>query len=200
MVHSDIEISSFAASVAPLLDLSIINKTTTTKKAQAVFTAESVTIVCFLFDSPRAFIARIVPVAEVIPGIIETRIPPRLPVITDNDDDFLVFLSNTGSSIVCFGITGLVIREVSNVGVPNRPASAGNKTGEESPIGELTGTLKIIIPKKPDKINTKIAKDMPTKDGAMPPFFNRSIRAFSVPIIRIEIASKTKNMIFLRVS
>ena len=72
-----------AARVAPLLDLRIINITTTTKKAHAVLTADNVTIVCLLLDSPLTFIARTVPVAEVIPGMIETKIPPKLPVITD---------------------------------------------------------------------------------------------------------------------
>ena len=118
------------------------NITTTTKKAQAVLTAESVTIVCLLLDSPRAFIARTVPVADVIPGIIDTRIPPKLPVITDKEQDFFVDSSRTGSLIVCVGIAGFVIRDVIKVGVPKRPESAGNNTGDESPIGDSTGTSK----------------------------------------------------------
>jgi len=165
LVHSLTEISSFAASVAPLRDLRIINKTTTTKKAQAVLTAESVTIVCLLSDSPLAFIARIVPVALVIPGIIETRTPPKLPVIIDKMEDFLVLLSKRGSSIICFGITGFVIRDSKRVGVPNKPARAGNKTGEDKPIGESTGTPKIIIPKIPDKKKTNKANIIPEIDG-----------------------------------
>jgi len=51
-------------------------------------------------------------VAEVIPGIIETRIPPRLPVMIDMIEDFLAFLSNVGDSIVCLGITGFVLKDV----------------------------------------------------------------------------------------
>ena len=198
--HSETDISSLAANVAPLLDRMIIKRTTTTKKAQAVLTAERVTIVCLLSDSPRAFIARIVPVAEVIPGIIDTSIPPQLPVIIDKDDDFLVFLSKTGSSISCSGIKGLVNNEVSNVGIPKRPANAGNRTGDDIPIGESTGTSKIIMPKNPDRRKTKTANNMPKTEETAPPAPKILILAFSVPIIRIEIASKTQNMISRRVS
>ncbi len=132
---------------APLLALRIINRTTTTKNAQAVFTAESVTMVCLLSDSPLAFIASIVPVADVIPGIIETKIPPKLPVITDNTDAFLPFKSKVKLSVICFGIFGFVKRDVNSVGVPNNPARAGNKTGEGRPTGESTEKFKIIDPK-----------------------------------------------------
>lgn len=136
--HSSTAISCFTASVAPLLDRRIMKSTTTTKKAQAVFTAESVMMVCRLSDSPRAVIARMVPVADVMPGIIETRMPPKLPVITDRIEDFFVLVSRTGIVRSCLGIVGLVKSEVRSVGVPKRPARAGNNTGEESPMGEST--------------------------------------------------------------
>ena len=99
-------ISSLTAIAAPLLGLSIINNTAVTKNAQAVLTAERVTIVCLLSASPLAVIARTVPVADVIPGTIETKIPARLPVIVDN----IVFPFSLiiGFSIICLGIFGLV--------------------------------------------------------------------------------------------
>ena len=87
-VHSSTEISSLTASAAPLRGRSIINNTIMTEKELAVLTEESVTIVCSLPDPSRAFIARIVPVAEVIPGMIETRIPARLPVSIERTEDF----------------------------------------------------------------------------------------------------------------
>lgn len=64
--------SSFIASAAPLRGRRIINNTTITENADAVLTDESVTIVCSFPDPSRAFIARIVPVADVIPGMIDT--------------------------------------------------------------------------------------------------------------------------------
>lgn len=67
------------ARVAPLLDLRMMNNTMTTKNAHAVFTAESVIIVCLLSDSPRKVMERIVPVAEVIPGMMDTRMPAPDP-------------------------------------------------------------------------------------------------------------------------
>ena len=187
--------SSLAASVAPLLDLKMIKRTTTTKKAQAVFTAERVTIVCFLSDSPRTFIARTVPVADVIPGMIDTRTPAKLPVITDKIVYFLVFLSSLGSSMICSGITGFVINEVKSVGVPKRPAKAGNNTGDENPTGESNGISKITRPTTPDRMKTKMAKSIPKIEGARPFNPKSAILPFSVAIISIGIATKTHSMI-----
>jgi hypothetical protein len=141
-----------------------------------------------------------VPVAEVIPGMIDTRIPPKLPVVTERKQDFLVFVSREGSIIFCFGITGFVIREVIKVGVPKRPESAGNRTGDERPIGESTGTSKIKSPKKPERMKTNKAKSIPAIEEETPFFLKMSIFAFSVPIIRIEIAIKTNSIISLNVS
>lgn len=82
-LHSLIVMRSITASVAPLLDRNIMKRTATTKNAHAVLTAERVTMVCLEFDSPLAFIARIVPVAEVIPGMIDTNSPANDPVIIE---------------------------------------------------------------------------------------------------------------------
>ena len=88
-VHSLIVISSMMARVAPLLDRWMIKSTMTTKKAQAVLTAESVMMVCLLSDSPLNVMERIVPVAEVIPGIMETRIPAPEPEKIERNVCFL---------------------------------------------------------------------------------------------------------------
>ena len=45
VVHSLIAMRSITASVAPLRDLRMMNRTATTKNAQAVFTADKVTMV-----------------------------------------------------------------------------------------------------------------------------------------------------------
>ena len=197
--HSSTAINSLAARVAPLLALRMIKSTTTTKKAQAVLTAERVIIVCLLSDSPRAFMARIVPVAEVMPGMMDTRTPARLPVTIDKTDDFLVFLSSRGFSIICSGITGFVISEVKRVGVPKSPASAGNKTGDDNPIGESRGKSSITMPKIPERKNTNVANNIPTIEGVMPFVPKSSILPFSVAIISIEIAINTHSMISRRV-
>ena len=65
----------------------MINKTIITEKALAVFTEDKVTIVCSFPDPSRAFIARIVPVADVIPGMMETSTPAKVPVIIDSMED-----------------------------------------------------------------------------------------------------------------
>ena len=89
-VHSFTVMSSMIASVAPLLDRCMIKRTMTTKKAQAVLTADSVIMVCLLSDSPRKVMERMVPVAEVIPGMMETRIPAPDPEKMDRNVCFLV--------------------------------------------------------------------------------------------------------------
>jgi len=159
--HSSNAISSPTAIVAPLLALSIMNSAAITKKPHAVFTADSVIIVCFLSDSPLAVIANIVPVEELIPGIKETSMPARLPVITEIIDAFFSFLSNLIFSITCNGIFGFVIIDVSSVGSPKSPASAGKRTGEDIPIGESTGQSNITSPKMPEITNIKAANKIP---------------------------------------
>jgi hypothetical protein len=174
-----------------------MNRTATTKNAQAVFTAESVMIVCLLFDSALVVMAIIVPVADVIPEIIETRIPAKLPVTIDRMDAFLAFLSNLGCSILCFGIFGFVNSEVKRVGVPNSPAKAGNKTGEGNPTGEFRETLDIDKPKSPERKKRDAANNIPTMDGILPCFPKISILPFSVIIISSKIAISTQNIISL---
>ena len=92
------------------------------------------------------------------------------------------------------------LREVKRVGVPKSPASAGNKTGDDNPIGESTYISKTIMPKIPDNIKTNKAKNIPKIEGKTPLLSNNSILLFSVPIIRIDIAIKTNNMISCKVS
>ena len=197
MAHSSTVIKSATASVTPLRALRIMNRTATTKNAQAVFTAESVIIVCLLFDSALVVMAIIVPVAEVIPEIIETSIPAKLPVTTDKIEAFLDALSNLGCSILCFGIFGFVISEVKRVGVPKSPARAGNKTGEGSPMGEFRGTLDIDKPKSPERKKRNAANKIPSIEGNLPRFPKISILPFSVIIISNKIASSTHNIISL---
>ena len=157
--------SCIAASVAPLLARRMIKRTTTTKNAQAVFTAESVIIVCRLSASPRVFIARMVPVAEVIPGMIDTRTPAADPVMIESIPDFFVVLSSFGSTMFCFGMFGFVRREVNKVGNPKRPESAGKSTGESKPIGDETGISNAMSPNIPERRNRNVAKIMPKIDG-----------------------------------
>lgn len=193
-------ISCIAARVAPLRARRIINKTTTTKKAQAVLTAERVIIVCLLSASPRVFIARMVPVAEVIPGMIETRTPAKDPVIIDKIPDFFVVASSEGFTIFCFGIFGFVISDVSRVGKPNKPDNAGNNTGESSPIGDETGRSSATNPNMPERMKRNSAKIMPRIAGKIPVVPKSVILPFSVAIIRMVIARRTKNIISCRVS
>jgi hypothetical protein len=143
--------------------------------------------------------ARIVPVAEVIPGIIETRIPAKLPVTTDKIDAFFAFLSNLGCSILCFGIFGFVASEVKRVGVPNNPTRAGNKTGEGSPMGEFTEMLNVAKPKSPERKKRNAANKIPSIEGNLPRFPKISILPFSVIIISSEIAISTHSIISLKV-
>lgn len=159
--------------------------------AHAVFTADKVTIVCLELDSPLAFIAKIVPVADVIPGIIETSSPANEPVIIDRIPPFFVLLSNFGSSIICFGMLGCVAREVSRVGRPNNPDSAGKRTGEFNPMGDSTAISKMMRPKIPERRKTNNANPIPFMVGSI--FFVEfsGILAFSVPIIKIVIQIKT---------
>lgn len=199
LAHSSMVIKSATAKVTPLRALRTINRTATTKKAQAVLTAESVIIVCLLFGSPLVLMARIVPVADVMPGIIETRMPAKLPVMTDKIDDLLAFLSNLGCSILCLGILGFVTSEVKRVGVPNNPARAGNKTGEDNPMGEYTEILDIAKPKNPERINRNAANKIPTMEGILPFFPKMSILPFSVIIISNEMAISTHSIISLKV-
>lgn len=191
-------ISSLTAIAAPLLGLRIINKTAVTKNAQAVLTADNVINVCFLSVSPLAVMAITVPVAEVIPGMIETSIPARLPVIIEIN--VLAFSLITGFSTICSGILGLVIYECIRVGIPNNPANVGNRIGAGKPIGEHTLILFKIMPNTPDNMKTKAAMSNP-KILFILVFLtlNRSIFAFSVVIIIIEIAIKTHGIILLRI-
>ena len=157
--------SCIAASVAPLLARRMIKRTTTTKNAQAVFTAESVIIVCRLSASPRVFIARMVPVAEVIPGMIDTRTPAADPVMIESIPDFFVVLSSFGSTMFCFGMFGFVRREVNKVGNPKRPESAGKSTGESKPIGDETGISNAMSPNIPERTKRNVAKSIPNIEG-----------------------------------
>ena len=182
---------SITANVAPLRERNMMKRTATTKKAHAVFTAESVTIVCREFDSPRAFIASIVPVAEVIPGIIDTSSPASDPVNIESELSFLSFLLKVGCLISCFGIVGCVANEVRRVGKPNKPDKAGKRTGESSPMGDSTVISRMIRPKTPDKIKMNKANPMPANVGRY--FFVdfSGMRAFSVPIMRIVMQKRT---------
>lgn len=198
-VHSSTEMSSFIASAAPLRGRRIINNTTITENADAVLTDESVTIVCSFPDPSRAFIARIVPVADVIPGMIDTSIPARLPVIIDKIEDFFSSAVSVSFSIFCSGITGFVINELRSVGIPNNPARAGNKTGASSPIGESREKSRITRPKMPERKNTNVANSIPETAGRIPLAPKSSILAFSVASMRIDIAMSIQTMISCRV-
>ena len=148
-------------------------------------------MVCLEFDSPLAFIAKIVPVAEVIPGIMETNNPAKDPVIMERMLSFFVFLSSFGSIMSCFGIVGFVANEVISVGSPNKPDSAGKRTGEFNPMGDSTVISSMIIPNIPERTNTNNAKPIPFIVGTY--FFVdfSGIRAFSVPIIRMVMQRRT---------
>ena len=191
--------SSFTASAAPLRGLRIINNTMMTENALAVLTEESVTIVCSFPDPSLAFMARIVPVADVIPGMIDTSIPARLPVIIDNIEDLFSSAVSVSFSIFCSGITGFVISELRSVGIPNSPASAGNNTGASSPIGESREKSRITRPKTPERKNTNVANNIPETAGRIPLAPKSSIFAFSVASIRIDIAISIQTMISCRV-
>ncbi len=43
------------------------------------------------------------------------------------------------------------------MGVPNRPASAGNRTGEDRPMGESNEKSSIMMPNIPERANTNVA-------------------------------------------
>lgn len=190
-LHSFMAMRSITANVAPLRERNMMKRTATTKKAHAVFTAERVTMVCREFDSPRAFMASIVPVAEVIPGIIDTSNPASDPVIIDSELSFLSFLLNVGSLMSCFGMVGCVAKDVRRVGKPNKPDNAGKRTGESSPIGDSTLISRMIRPKTPDKMKINKANPIPANVGRY--FFVdfSGIRAFSVPIMRIVMQKRT---------
>ena len=198
--HSSNAISSPIAIVAPLLARSITNSATITKKPHAVFTDDNVMMVCFLSDSPLAVIASIVPVEELMPGINETSMPAKLPVITDIIDAFFALLSNLTFSIICEGIFGFVIMDVSSVGSPKSPARAGKRTGDDRPIGESTGQSNITKPKIPEMMNIINANNIPKTYGSFPCFILKSsILPFSVAISKIDIAISTQNIISLNV-
>jgi len=135
--------------------------------------------------------ARMVPVAEVMPGIMETSSPANDPVMIERVLSFFAFLSKVGSLMICFGIDGFVARDVSNVGRPNNPDNAGKRTGEFNPIGDSTVISRIIIPKIPERMKTNRANPIPVNVGSN--FFVEfsGIRAFSVPIIKIVMQRRT---------
>ena len=88
----------------------------------------------------------------------------------------------------------MVASDVRRVGSPNRPDNAGKRIGESRPIGDSTLISRATSPKKPDKIKRNKAKPIPRKAGIFPFNPNSSILPFSVVIIRIDIAIRTKSM------
>jgi len=159
-----------------------------------VFTAERVTIVCLLSDSPRTFIASIVPTAEVMPGIIETRMPAAEPVVIERIEDFFSFCDRSDSVRFCSGIFGFVANDVRSVGSPKRPERAGKRTGESNPMGDCTGRSNARMPKIPERKKRNVAKIIPTIEGKSPLSVISFIFPFSVAIMRMVIAMRTKSM------
>lgn len=148
-------------------------------------------MVCRLSDSPRTFIARMVPTADVIPGMMDTRIPAAEPVVIDRIDAFFSLWELFDSSRVCLGILGFVAKDVRSVGSPNKPESAGKRTGESSPIGEPTGRSKAINPNIPERKKRNVANIIPRMAGVIPLSVMSLIFPFSVAAIRMVIAMRT---------
>lgn len=88
-------------------------------------------------------------------------------------------------------MNGFVASDVKSVGSPKSPESAGKSTGESSPMGDSTLILRATIPKKPDNIKRKNANPIPRNAGIFPLNPKSVMRAFSVAIIRIDIAINT---------
>jgi len=153
-----------------------------------VLTADNVIMVCSSLDLPLVFIAMIVPVDDVTPGIIDTIKPAIVPVKTDMTDDVLYgFLMLTGF-IVCSGITGLVSSDTMMVGAPNKPVRIGSSVFDGRLKGEYAGSESAIRPYTPDRMNKPAADSIPSIEGRIPDTPGKYILPFSVVIISMDTA------------
>ena len=102
--------------------------------------------------------------------------------------------------MVCFGMVGCVASEVRSVGRPKSPESAGKSTGESSPMGDSTLISSAMMPNIPERMKRKSANPIPRNAGVFPLNPKSVMRAFSVAIMRMDIAMRTYSMMSWRVS
>ena len=126
--------------------------------------------------------------------MMDTITPARLPVIMERNDNFFSMAFRRRGCIFCSGMIDLLRSDCNSVGAPNSPANAGNKMEVGKPIGEEIGTVRIIIPKMPERKKTKQANNIPRSDEKEHCCITPDICAFSVAIIRMTIAIRTQTI------
>ena len=154
LLHLSGLIRLLTITATPLLAFCIMKRFAIVAIAADVFTEDNVIIVCFSSVLPLKTRAIIVPIAVVIPGTIDTKMPDNVPVIVEIIEDFFSDSVSSGSMMVWDFISVLDMNEDISVENPKRPARAGKRGVDGKSIKGFSGSFSTTIPYTPDKIKT----------------------------------------------